>query len=261
MPQRLAADQHGSLVQLLPRFIFSASINLALITPPGAAVHPVIGMSLYRPWQSLVDCRSVLLTIAVDVSGNYDRHTFSPLSWRCIVIQFNDSKFLAFALIIALNAPVRSFRCTNHSSGNKHVRSISRRFVTLGARCPPDSAVLRLTCVLGTRSAPVPCSSSLSPTEFPVHRCSSLKKMFVLHLSPWLRFQFLTVSCHGLKYSSSGTLQLPKLLRAAPSTPLKAPDPLLAPATIAYCASQRRTPDGYPLMYFDKNTVCFSSSP
>ena len=67
MPQRLTADQHGSLVQLLPRFSFSASINLALITPPGAADLPVIGNVLYRPGTSLVDCRSVLRTIAVDV--------------------------------------------------------------------------------------------------------------------------------------------------------------------------------------------------
>ena len=60
MPQRLAADQHGSLVQLLPRFIFSASINLALITPPGATVYPVIGNLFDCPGMSLVDRRGIL---------------------------------------------------------------------------------------------------------------------------------------------------------------------------------------------------------
>ena len=56
MPQRLAADQHGSLVQLLPRFIFSASINLALIAPPGATVYPVIRECPLLPWHE--PCRS-----------------------------------------------------------------------------------------------------------------------------------------------------------------------------------------------------------
>ena len=67
MPQRLAADQHSSLVQLLPRFIFSASINLALITPPGATVYPVIGNLFDCPGMSLVDRRGILRTITVDV--------------------------------------------------------------------------------------------------------------------------------------------------------------------------------------------------
>ena len=89
MPQRLAADQHGSLVQFLSRFIFSASINLALITPPGATVYPVIGNVLNCPGMSLVDRRGILRTITVDVGAVMDVLPHLLL-WRCISYPFND---------------------------------------------------------------------------------------------------------------------------------------------------------------------------
>ena len=41
MPQRLAADQHSSLVQLLARFILAASVDVALISFSGSLIHPV----------------------------------------------------------------------------------------------------------------------------------------------------------------------------------------------------------------------------
>lgn len=41
MPQCLAADQHGSLVQLLARFILAASVDVALISFSGSLIHPV----------------------------------------------------------------------------------------------------------------------------------------------------------------------------------------------------------------------------
>ena len=41
MPQCLAADQHGSLVQLLARFILATSVDVALISFSGPLIHPV----------------------------------------------------------------------------------------------------------------------------------------------------------------------------------------------------------------------------
>ena len=66
MPQRLAANQHGGLVQLSPGLILAAGVHLALVTPPSAAVNLVIRDVLDGPGMSLVDGRGILRPVSVE---------------------------------------------------------------------------------------------------------------------------------------------------------------------------------------------------
>ena len=68
MAQSLAAHQHSSLVQLPARFIFAASIHLALVAVPGALVYPVIGNVLDFPGIGFIDHRGILGPVSMNVS-------------------------------------------------------------------------------------------------------------------------------------------------------------------------------------------------
>lgn len=60
MPQRLAADQHSSLVQLLARFILAASVDVTLISFSGSFIHPVKRNFTDLSCMSFVDSNCVI---------------------------------------------------------------------------------------------------------------------------------------------------------------------------------------------------------
>ena len=67
MPQRLAADQHSSLVQLLARFILAASVDVALISFSGPLIHPVKWNFADLSRMSFVDGNCIIRAVTVNV--------------------------------------------------------------------------------------------------------------------------------------------------------------------------------------------------
>lgn len=69
MPQGLAADQHGRLVQLLPSFILPADIDIPLVSASGPLVDFIIGDLLDLPGMGLVDGRGIVCPVGVNVGA------------------------------------------------------------------------------------------------------------------------------------------------------------------------------------------------
>ena len=109
MAQRLAANQHGGLVQFSPGLILATGVYLALVTPPRAAVNLVIRDVLDGPGIGLVDGRGILRPVAVDVGAGVDvlpdlflcRRVRDPLHDLIRVLANDRTETLPSALAVA----------------------------------------------------------------------------------------------------------------------------------------------------------------
>ena len=186
MAQRLAANQHGGLVQLSPGLILAAGVYLALVTPPRAAVNLVIRDVLDGPGMSLVDGRGILRPVAVDIGAGVDvlpdlflcRCVRDPLRDLIRVLADDWTETLPSALAVANMDK-------DCASGNSCVsRRISRRRATLGACCASGSSPARqaLLRFAPWKPDPFPAAPAILFAAgrsrgkiLSVHHCSSLR--------------------------------------------------------------------------------------
>ena len=82
MPQGLAADQHGRLIQLLSGFILPADINIPLIAASSPPIDLIIGNLLDLPGMGLVDGRGIIRPVRVNVGALMNDLPDFFLRWR-----------------------------------------------------------------------------------------------------------------------------------------------------------------------------------
>ena len=138
MPQRLAADQHSSLVQLLARFILAASVDVALISFSGPLIHPVKWNFADLSRMSFVDGNCIIRAVTVNVRALVNelpnlfigRRVLHPVNDLRLILPYNG----AYTLPAAFSVPhMDEILTVKHSRVLQHLKPlrVARRSLLL----------------------------------------------------------------------------------------------------------------------------------
>ena len=129
MPQRLAADQHSSLVQLLARFILAASVDVALISFSGPLIHPVKWNFADLSRMSFVDGNCIIRAVTVNVRALVNelpdlfigRRVLHPVDNLRLIFPYNR----AYALPTTFSVPhMDEILAFKHSRVLQHLKTL-----------------------------------------------------------------------------------------------------------------------------------------